>query len=302
MSTSGRSYFWGKDAGWWRRRRNVVLLREFGVAGPAVIDWLSCEAKAQHLPGSKAGYVKTGVESIADALRLDDEEVRAILSRSVTLLALDDYEEHDDLFTCRVSGWADDQKRMQDAMRQQAKRDRDKTETPDEHGESDVADDVASHAASRSVTERHANPPRGEERREETEEEEARESDGLIHPQLHDVLAILHGAPGLLVEELAVNAALMSRPDLDAIEVARRVESWAHEGGLHNRAANRLLMAAADKIDQREAAKTGIRTAVERREDRKGGRKDQRDERADEGLAALERLMTATPGGPDAVA
>jgi hypothetical protein len=283
---SGRTYWWAKDAAWWRREKITVLGTEFGADGPAVIDWLSCEAKVQAMPGQPAGVVKSGVHAVSRGAFVPLDVVERVLSRSVTLGLLDDWTSEESRFTCRISGWKQDQERGRAAHRKADERDR--------HAESQPPVTVG-HASDGSVT-----PGTPQDRTVLTEEEGARAiGDGVLHPQLHDVLAVLHGAPGLLVEELAVNAALMSRPDLDALELARRVESWAHEGGLNNRAANRLLMAAADKIDQREAAKTGIRTAVERREDRKGGRKDQRDERADRGLAAAERLLATHGGGTD---
>jgi hypothetical protein len=131
----GRTYWWPKDAAWWRREAVVELGEEFGPAGPAVLDWLSCEAKAQN----DGGWVKTGVRSCSRGCFVDVVTVGHVLSRAVTLGSLDDFEERDGRFTCRISGWASDNERGRAAVRQ-AKHRATKPKTPDE---------------SRSVTSRH---------------------------------------------------------------------------------------------------------------------------------------------------
>lgn len=152
--TTGRTYWWGKDAAWWRRELIVELGEEFGPAGPAVIDWLSCEAKAQNA----AGVVKTGCKSIARGCFVDVVTVSHVVSRSVTLGVLDDYQDLGSRFVCRISGWASDQRRARAADR--------KAEERANTGDSDPVVTLG-HAESRSVTEC---PPRGrgEERNTET--------------------------------------------------------------------------------------------------------------------------------------
>lgn len=118
MSTSGRTYWWAKDAAWWRRERIVELGEEFGPAGPAVIDWLSCEAKAQN----DGGRVKSGMRSVARGCFVDVPTVESVLSRSVPLGVLDDFEGARGRFTCRISGWSDDQSRGVEAVRKARQR------------------------------------------------------------------------------------------------------------------------------------------------------------------------------------
>lgn len=144
----GRTIWWPKDAAWWRRERIVDLGEEFGAAGPAVIDWLSCEAKAQN----DGGALKTGFRSISRGCFVDLVTVRHVLSRAVTLCLLDDYEEAGNVLTCRISGWEADDARGRAAVRQAEKRLRDAETAP------------ASHAKSRSVTESHRKFDTGQER------------------------------------------------------------------------------------------------------------------------------------------
>lgn len=118
MTTDGRTNWWAKDAAWWRRELVVALGMEFGAEGPAVIDWLSCEAKAQN----DGGTVKAGYRTTARGSFVDLERVRAIVSRSVTLSLLDDFAEDGDRFTCRISGWQRDQERGKAAARKAASR------------------------------------------------------------------------------------------------------------------------------------------------------------------------------------
>lgn len=138
--TAGRTIWWPKDAAWWRRERIVELGEEFGADGPAVIDWLSCEAKAQN----DAGSVKSGVRTIARGCFVDAVTVSHVLSRAVTLCLLDDFEESNGVITCRISGWKADDARGRAAVRQAEKRLR------------DAGSEGDSHALSRPVTPSHA--------------------------------------------------------------------------------------------------------------------------------------------------
>ena len=155
MSTTGRTYWWAKDSAWWRRERIVELGEEFGADGPAVIDWLCCEAKAQN----DGGRVKTGVRSISRGSFVDPVTVGHVVSRSVTLGLLDDYEPASGRFVCRISGWKADQERALATSRKAAERERKAQETRDSEPVVTV-----SHGQSRSVTEC---PPTGQDRTEE---------------------------------------------------------------------------------------------------------------------------------------
>jgi hypothetical protein len=80
----------------------------------------------------------------------------------------------------------------------------------------------------------------------------------VLEEHLVEVLAILEAAPGLFVEPLAVNSALAAHPErvgYDHLAAAHVVASYAHEGGLHITAANRLLLAVLRK--QPRPAKPG---------------------------------------------
>lgn len=142
MSTSGKTIWWPKDTAWWRRERIVALGEEFGADGPAVIDWLSCEAKVQN----DGGWVKSGPRSIARGCFVPVATVCHVLSRSVTLGLLDDYTEEAGVVTCRLSGFGADAARGAATLRQQAKRRREEEEREPSHAP--LRDVTASHAAS----------------------------------------------------------------------------------------------------------------------------------------------------------
>lgn len=107
---SGRTTWWAKDAAWWRRGRIVKLGREFGPAGPAVIDVLMGEAKQQGPSKGHDGSVKADVASLSMCAFIDDDAlVQAIVEKAAQIGLLDDFEDlGDGLFTCRMSGWRSD--------------------------------------------------------------------------------------------------------------------------------------------------------------------------------------------------
>jgi hypothetical protein len=112
--SDGRTIWMPKDTGWWRREHVVELGEEFGPVGPAVLDWLSCEAKLQN----DGGNVKAGPRTLARGVFSDLVTVRNVLSRAVTIGALHHFEEHDGRFTCTISGWSSDNQRGWNAFRQ----------------------------------------------------------------------------------------------------------------------------------------------------------------------------------------
>lgn len=140
--TDGRTIWWPKDSAWWRREYIVALGEEFGADGPAVLDWLSCEAKAQN----DGGNVKAGIRTCSRGTFVDAATVSHVLSRAVTLGALHDLEEDDGRFRCRISGWAKDNDRGRAAVRQAKRR-----STEPKSGVSSRAV-TPGHGASRSVT------------------------------------------------------------------------------------------------------------------------------------------------------
>ncbi len=151
--SNGRTYWQAQDAGWWRREWIVTLGIEFGAAGPAVINWLECEAKAQN----DGGWVKAGPRTVARGSFVDDVTVGHVLSRAVTLGLLADYEESNGRFTCRIWWWKADQERAGAASRKANQRGRESTNTDDS-----PPDVTVGHGESRSVTEC---PPTGQDRR-----------------------------------------------------------------------------------------------------------------------------------------
>lgn len=124
--TAGRTVWWAKDAGWWRRERVVELGEEFGPLGPAVVDWLACEAKSQN----DGGMVKTGYRAVARGVFSEVVPVRPVLSRASDIGLLDDFTEGDRTFTCRISGWASEQLKARETAKKAAQRAESKTARP----------------------------------------------------------------------------------------------------------------------------------------------------------------------------
>jgi hypothetical protein len=120
--TDGRTVWLAKDSAWWRRERIVELGERFGPAGPAVVDWLACEAKAQN----DGGEVKAGYRTLARGCFLKDaKDAQRIVEFAVEIGALDELKESGKrTFTCRVSGWHSEQERARSAERQAAWRGR----------------------------------------------------------------------------------------------------------------------------------------------------------------------------------
>lgn len=148
--SNGRTYWWAKDAGWWRREWIVELGLEFGADGPAVIDWLACEAKSQN----DGGRVSAGVKTVSRGCFVDVVTVSHILSHAVTLGLLEEHESREGRFTCRISGWKVEQDRFDARSRKADQRARQSTNTGDQ-----PSDVTVSHAESRPVTEC---PPTGQ--------------------------------------------------------------------------------------------------------------------------------------------
>lgn len=146
---SGRTVWRAKDSAWWRRERIVELGEEFGAEGPAVIDWLECEAKAQN----DGGLVKAGVRSVSRGCFVDAVTVGHVLSRSVTLGLLDEFVEDSRTFTCRISGWQEDQDKAQATARKARQRARDDDADPAVEPNEPVGQTVTQRDMSRPVTE-----------------------------------------------------------------------------------------------------------------------------------------------------
>lgn len=118
--SDGRTSWWAKDSAWWRREPVVELLEEVGLAGPCVVDWLACEAKAQNA----GGRVKAGERTIARALGVELVTVGHALSHAVTVGLLDDFQQDGRTFTCRISGWKSEQEKALGARRKALQREK----------------------------------------------------------------------------------------------------------------------------------------------------------------------------------
>lgn len=172
MSGEGRTVWQAQDAAWWRRERIVLLGQEFGSEGPAVANWLECEAKAQNA----GGLVKAGYATAAHGTFIEGGAARAreIVSYAVEIGFLEDFEEGERTFTATIAAYSADQGKGRAATRKADQRDR------DQEGQ-DVTDDDES----RSVTGSHAPVSEtGQERTEEKNTSPASESPGNIAPRL----------------------------------------------------------------------------------------------------------------------
>ena len=109
--SAGRTNFFPKDTGWWRRERIVEAGLRHGTLATSVMDWLTCEAKAQNPKPVSDGYMKTGYVAIAHGATFghnDAAQVREVVATLVEVGLLDDFEETGMTFTCRISGWKKD--------------------------------------------------------------------------------------------------------------------------------------------------------------------------------------------------
>lgn len=159
---AGRTLYWPKDSAWWRRGRIVKLGREFGPAGPAVIDHLMCDARTQGPIRGHDGSVRSDFASLSLLCFVNDDElVGKIVARAVELGVLDEF---DDLgggaFECRMSGWHQDVERPLNTERQRSKRNR---KSPDVPGCTPESPDVTREVEGDREEERPPlNPPQGE--------------------------------------------------------------------------------------------------------------------------------------------
>lgn len=151
--TDGRTIWRAKDALWHEREWIVTLVDEFGPAGYAVIDYLEAQAKMQN----DGGRVKAGPRAVARATGADVVTVGHVLSRSVTLGLLDEWQDRDGRFTCRIVWFVADQGRAMAANRKARQRDGDPLDKGDPPPLSRSV--TLGHGESRSVTEC---PPTGQ--------------------------------------------------------------------------------------------------------------------------------------------
>jgi hypothetical protein len=139
---SGRTTWLAKDAAWHRRGYVVELGEEHGPAGPLVLDYLACEAKAQGPVKGHDGSVKAGYAAVARACFITADQARAIVATAAEVGALDDLDDAGRTFTCRISGWTEDVEKPLAATRratQRAAGDIGRHEATDEQVSPDVA-------------------------------------------------------------------------------------------------------------------------------------------------------------------
>jgi hypothetical protein len=97
--SDGRTMWWPKDSAWWRREYVVELGEEFGPAGPAVLDWLSCEA-------SRGGRVSTTYSDLTLGCFVPSvPAARQIVLHAAKLGALLAFTERGDTFAARMAEW-----------------------------------------------------------------------------------------------------------------------------------------------------------------------------------------------------
>lgn len=218
---SGRTVWLAKDAGWWRRGRIVDLGAEFGPAGPAVIDWLECEAKAQN----DGGLVKSSASAIAHGIFTDAVTVGHVLSRAVTLGLLTGFEEGVGHFEAQIAWWKADQERALATTRKARSR-----------AKSDATVTVG-HAESQNVTltgqdrsREEANASSHKPGKPETDQPPDDFPEELL-PHLRAVFRVLrglaerHGAKAVSVPALA--QVLMARPHKPLVRAAHDFAGWA---------------------------------------------------------------------------
>lgn len=208
----GRTSWWAKDAAWWRRESVVELLEDVGLAGPAVVDWLACEAKAQNA----GGVVKAGERTIARGLGIDLVTVGHALSRAVAVGLLDDFEQDGRTFTCRISGWRSEQERANAATRKA--REREKA--------------AACHGESHPVTDGHKESHKQDKTGHITTESENgrdRAAEAALFPSLPAVLDGLLSLDGYMTDAAAVAACLAAHPWAqhdDLMSAVADVRAW----------------------------------------------------------------------------
>jgi hypothetical protein len=267
----GRTSWWPCDSAEHDRELNVELGEEFGAEGPYLMRVMKDLAQAQRAEG----FVRTGFRSLRSKTFIaSPERVRQIVEYAGEIGALDELILDADgrRFTCRVSGWEADQARGREAIKKAAQRA--KGHVPNQVDSVPTEGDMST---SRVDVSGFVPPTRdNQSRTEQLEEEDARETSedvspsgftydppaSALHTDLPEVLEILATAPGLQIMDMAVNAACMARPGSDVVAAAREVASWALEGGLQVKAANRLLLSALDKTAKRDAQLTGVREAA----------------------------------------
>lgn len=263
-----------KDVGYYRRQKVVAA----GVAcerAPAVLDWLTCEAKSQ-ADGDRDehGWVKSGYAAIAHGAcfgHATADDARTAVSQLVHAGLLDDFEEHAaGIFTARISGWREDVFLKLEATRARTRR-ASKAETPapepkDSAGRSGTGDDTSQNVPQSPLQDRTG------QNRDDDGRAGARTDSNIGHPQLDEVLAQLRTVDGLAVDDMGVLNALTraERSGLDGLELAEATVAAAREyiaaGTMRARGASTLMNAILKRREESAAAQLARKGAELRAE------------------------------------
>lgn len=218
---SGRTVWLAKDADWHLREWLVDLGEEFGSPGPLIIDWLECAAKRQN----NSGRVKAGVKALARGVYCDVVTVRDVLSRSVTLGLLTDFEETSGLFKCVISWWQADQEKALHADRQQRYRERLQEKAEPSDGSRRSVTKVTSRGQDRREQGGTVVPPTsGQVDLPADFPDELRPHLAAVHRVLQDV-AERQGAKA--VQQLSLASVMMARRRKPLVRAAHDFAAWA---------------------------------------------------------------------------
>jgi hypothetical protein len=275
--------YWPKDAAWWRRERVTAAGLESERA-PAVLDWLTCEAKAQSGPRDEHGWVKTGYAAIAHGAAFghaSSSDIRPVVSLLVRVGLLDDFEDlGEGVFKARISGWREDVHLTLEASRKartRAAASRDVPDVPERPAPSGRGEQSRPEQPSRGEGTRRAPAP-------------APTPDALPHDlpdrlkpaaqRVHALLTELATTKGAQVVRLdAVGRALLTYADRDHVGVAEDVAYWWRDGGGHGRPMRDVVQTYRNRLKTEPAARPAL-TAVP------GGRFDKYDRAPDRGAAS----------------
>lgn len=243
MST-GRTTWWPHDAARHRRELHVELGDEFGADGPFLVDVLWSWAQEQRA----GGLVKGGFRALARESFVTVSHAQSIVSRAADIGLLDDLEIDSDgrRFMCRCSGWDSDSERGRAAVRQAAKRNRDRDTTEQSVTDRDL---------SRSVT---PSPLP-----DQTIEEKGVGNRRASTPSdvVDTVIAVLRQCERLRVDRVGVENAVTNWPGQDPVAAARTVVTWVTDPVFQQTNAAMLLDRALSKQQQRAAVKPARRAS-----------------------------------------
>lgn len=232
---TGRTVWHAQDCLWWSRERVVELGEEFGPAGPAVANWLECQAKLQN----SGGLVKSGYRAITRGVFLQGgvDEARSVVEFAVSIGFLKEFVPASRTFVARVSAYTADQARGRDTL---SKADRRAEKPPPDKsgqtrtcpvpvgtGEERTGEDTPSLRSDGSRAGAPAAPAPPIDRVPDDHPAELR---GVVEP-VHAVLSRVAAARGANAVTLRATAmAIAAFPLRPHLEAALELEHWLVEG------------------------------------------------------------------------